>query len=497
MRTLICRFAVVFVLCMVGISTAHAQLPDCETLAAAQLRGRSDTTAVVIARTLYDCASTLREQGNTSAAISLLTTANGLDHSLETHRLKIDILRLLHSCYTDEGRYRHADAISQSMADLHAQFAALQSRDAGLLASALKEQREETRKAQEKTHEQLLQLQLLKSEIERTQHRLDVADGWMERDRINLMQEKQKWQLLEKDRQIQAGRIERDVLIRNVLFASAAIALVMAFLVYRRLKDRRRASELKAEIAEARASAMEADRRQHEFESRKRFTRQLIDNQEQERKRIAADLHDGLGQDLLVIKNRLTLARREHEKGADPTGELEEILLAVTSSLQNIRSISRNLRPSQLDRIGLTSSVESMLNTLQDSCTFDLRYSLDDIDGLFSKEREIDVYRIVQEAMNNIIKHAQANTVTVEVALLESEVKITVNDNGRGFSSRISAHDDRQQAVGFGLQGMNERVQILGGILTIDSVPGEGTKITALLPVKQLSESMVHQQQEL
>ena len=492
MRTLIRSIAIAFILGTFGLNAAFAQTSNCGSIDAEQLRGKSDSTAIADAQTLLDCASQQHELGNNSQAISYLKRANSLADTPDTRAVKLDILLLLHSCHAATGNYREAYSVSLKLNERYAESAAARGREVTRMAMSLQKEREAARQAQMETLERQQELQFLQSENDRTQMRLDVSDGWLERERIRILEEKQARELLERDRQIQAGRILRETLIRNVLIGAAFVALIIGFLIYRRLKDHRRTSEMKAEIAEARASALESEKRQHEFESRKRFTRQLIDSQEQERKRIAADLHDGLGQDLLVIKNRLTLARREHEKGKDPTGEMQEILLAVNSSLQNIRSISRNLRPSQLDRIGLTSSVESMLNTLQDSCSFALRYSVDDIDRLFSKEREIDVYRIIQEGLNNVIKHAQADTAVVEVARLEAEVKITVSDDGQGFYSTDSDKDNRQQAVGFGLQGMNERVQILGGILSIDSSPGEGTKVTVLLPVKHRPETTTH-----
>jgi signal transduction histidine kinase len=322
------------------------------------------------------------------------------------------------------------------------------------------------------------QLLLGKYELMTMQHEVNYNWLKLERDKKS-----ERAALEEKDRQLNAERLQTEAFIRYALIAAGAVSLLIGFLVFRRMQDRRRAVEMKAEIAEARATALEADKRRGEYEARKRFTRQLIDSQEQERKRIAADLHDGLGQDLLVIKNRITLARREKDRGGDLTHELDEIMTAVTSSLQDIRRISRNLRPAQLDRLGLTSTLDSMFKTVRDSTGIEMQINIDMIDGLFSKEREIDIYRIVQESINNIVKHAEATKVRVAVTRRDDEVVFSIHDDGKGFpveETRTSKDSTRQ---GIGLQGMSERAEFLDGILHITSSAGDGSTVTLTLPI--------------
>ncbi len=322
--------------------------------------------------------------------------------------------------------------------------------------------------------------QLLHSQYEMLMYKNDVNEGWRRRNKKKLDQEQQ---LRVQEVQLTEERLWREALIRYVLIASGALSLLIGFLVFRRLQDHRRAMEMKAEIAEARATALEAEKRQGEYEARKRFTRQLIDSQEQERKRIAADLHDGLGQDLLVIKNRVTLARRETERGGDPKHELDEITTAVTSSLQDIRRISRNLRPFQLDRLGLTSTLESMMKTVRDSTGLNIYYQLDNIDNLFDKTREIDIYRIIQESLNNVVKHAEATEVEVICQRRTDVIECTLRDNGKGFAVEAVQDRDGDSLRGFGLQGMRERAVFLDGSLHVTSAPGKGCIITLTLPI--------------
>lgn len=330
------------------------------------------------------------------------------------------------------------------------------------------------------------QLQLLQSAYEMAIYQRDVNEGWSRKNREKLEEQRN---LQEKAEQLTEERLWREALIRYVLIASGVVTLLIGFLMFRRLQDRRRAVELKAQIAEARASALEAQKRRGEYEARKRFTRQLIDNQELERKRIAADLHDGLGQDLLVIKNRITLARREIERGGDFSHELDEITTAVTSSLQDIRRISRNLRPFQLDRLGLTSTLESMLKMIRDSTGLNIYYQIENIDGLFSKTREIDIYRIVQESVNNVVKHAEATEVEVRCTRENDTVECRIRDNGKGFPVERIEESSRDGSLGFGLQGMRERAVFLDGSLLVRAREGEGTTVILSMPIPADSES--------
>jgi len=314
---------------------------------------------------------------------------------------------------------------------------------------------------------------------------LEVTDAWLDRERIRSKERKELLELSERTSQLEKEARQREIMLRNFLIGGIVLLLIIGFLLLHRVKDRRRAVELKAQIAEARASALESEKRRGEFEARKHFTHLLMDSQEQERKRIAADLHDGIGQDLLVIKNRLTLALREQGRGADPSHELEEIAVAISSSLQDIRRISRNLRPTQLDRIGLTSSIDAMIRTVRDTGDTAINSALDDIDDLFSKEREIDIYRIIQEGLNNIIKHSGATEANITIQRQHDDIQILIQDNGSGFDVTTFTDGGHTSHEGFGLRGLYERTEILGGNINIESTPGSGTSITVFLPVQE------------
>jgi signal transduction histidine kinase len=208
------------------------------------------------------------------------------------------------------------------------------------------------------------------------------------------------------------------------------------------------------------------------------FSRRLIESQEQDRKRIAAELHDGLGQSLVIIKNRAVLsltARDDYERAFD---QLDEIAGAATEALNEVKEITYNLRPYQLDRLGLTKAIESMLRRASSDAT-EFSYEIDSIDGAFAEDSEINVYRIVQESVNNIIKHANAKLAKIRIQRRERAVEISIEDNGKGFDMAKTNAD----GSGFGLLGIAERARILKGEFHIYSTAGKGTIISIKLPI--------------
>lgn len=204
-------------------------------------------------------------------------------------------------------------------------------------------------------------------------------------------------------------------------------------------------------------------------ETKTAFSRQLIESQEAERKRIAAELHDGLGQNLVVIKNRAMLGINKGDDKERVAKELNNISESATQALEEVREITNNLRPQLLDRLGLTKAINSMLKKVSD--VIEIEIEIDLIDNIFNESEEISVYRIVQESVNNIIKHSNASDAIVRIKRDESKVLITIEDNGKGF-------DVLNVKSGLGLVGLKERAQLLNGEFVIDSKIGEGTKIS-------------------
>jgi len=217
----------------------------------------------------------------------------------------------------------------------------------------------------------------------------------------------------------------------------------------------------------------------------KAFSQQLIASQENERQRIASELHDSLGQRLVVINNLALFAIRAQGKAAAPgeePGAMEEISAEAALAMQETREISYNLRPFQLDRLGLTKAVEGMVRTVGSASGIRIISKLDNIDNAFPQDLRINFYRIVQESLNNVMKHSHATEAEVRVMRDEKRIILTIRDNGRGFNP--ATRPSRGGKSGFGLTGMAERAHLLGGDFRTRSTPGQGTLATAEFPIE-------------
>jgi len=201
------------------------------------------------------------------------------------------------------------------------------------------------------------------------------------------------------------------------------------------------------------------------------FSQNLIVAQEQERKRIAGELHDGLGQNLLVIKNWTLLAQQRNKENAD-AGLLEEISETASQTIEEVRRIAYNLRPYQIDEIGLTRAIEGMINRLAATTEIKLTRQIDNIDDCFAPENEINLFRIVQECASNIVKHSAATEAKFTIKRQANSVTLRIEDDGKGF-----VPENLNGMRGLGLTGIEERARMINGAAQIQSAPSKGTVI--------------------
>lgn len=215
------------------------------------------------------------------------------------------------------------------------------------------------------------------------------------------------------------------------------------------------------------------------------FAYQVLKRLEDERRRIAVNLHDSLGQVLLLIKNHALLAMQPVAGTQDVQRRLTEISQVTSQAIEEVREITHGLRPYQLDRLGLTQALRALVDHATQAAMSDKAISfacrVEEVDGLFDPDAEIHVYRIVQEAVTNVVKHAAATEATVVVKRRSDIVLIAIRDNGRGFEpSQLNA---RLHELGYGLTGISERARILHASLEIDSRPGNGASLTVEIPL--------------
>jgi signal transduction histidine kinase len=207
----------------------------------------------------------------------------------------------------------------------------------------------------------------------------------------------------------------------------------------------------------------------------------LLSAHEDERRRIARELHDETGQALTALIVNLELAAQEPtaERLRVQLGHLREL---AERTLGEIRRLIYDLRPSILDDLGLAAALRWYAKNLLDPRGIAWTLSVGGITGRLPGGLETVAFRLVQEALTNVLRHAEASSVAVHVALEGRELHIRIEDNGRGFDPRLARPEGR--SGGFGLLGMQERVELVGGRWEVQSTPGVGTRVSAVLPVR-------------
>jgi signal transduction histidine kinase len=216
---------------------------------------------------------------------------------------------------------------------------------------------------------------------------------------------------------------------------------------------------------------MELDAAKNENEVRRFFAERLMESQENERNRIALELHDSIGQKLLLIKNHL-LSRIKNPETNGSAKSLTIISNLAGEVIQEIREIIYDLRPQHLDQLGLKTAIETMLEKVSESCSINFHVSIDDIDNFFREGDEIRYYRIIQECLNNIVKHSNASDAYVNIKKIENIILLEISDNGKGFNV-----DNLSPGRHMGLTGIRERARLLGSDISISS-SASGTLIT-------------------
>jgi signal transduction histidine kinase len=203
--------------------------------------------------------------------------------------------------------------------------------------------------------------------------------------------------------------------------------------------------------------------------------RRVVEAQELERRRLARELHDETGQALTSILLGVK-AIRASSTAADAERAESDVRAQIVQALQDVRALAVELRPAALDDFGLVAALERLAETFQSRSGLDTMVQAN-IDGRLPAEIETVLYRVVQEALTNVVKHAGAEHVSIVLRSRDGSVAATIDDDGRGFVQT----DVREEALG--LLGMRERLALVGGTLEVESSPGSGTTIAAQVPV--------------
>jgi PAS domain S-box-containing protein len=214
----------------------------------------------------------------------------------------------------------------------------------------------------------------------------------------------------------------------------------------------------------------------------------LLRAREDEQRRISMELHDQTGQDLNVLKLRL----KEIESGLPTDHEfLKQVCIGtrayINTIIENVRRLIHNLTPPLLDSLGLPIAIQHLAQEFSGFCSMEIETRLTALETITDSDLKVGLFRIIQEAMNNACKHADATKMCISAIVRAEKLYVTIEDNGKGFSSSQKARSKRR-SNGMGMPTMSLRARMLGGTLSIKSVPGNGTCITICLPMKTARE---------
>ena len=313
----------------------------------------------------------------------------------------------------------------------------------------------------------------------------DVARMWLNHYRL-CIKEHSPVRFEYEHRSVRGGKVEQRSLLATVsLIDNGASGSVRCSFIVDDVTEWRKAEDLLREahaMLEQRVAERTAELGSATVRART-LAQRLFDVQEAERRAVAQDLHDEIGQVLTALKLNLQQVQRDG-RDARPSIELNESIEISDQLLARVRSLALDLRPSLLDDLGLVPALRWYATRQAERTGWTLQLHLDETPVALTAPRSIACFRVVQEAMTNIARHAKATSVSLSLAVASEQVRVVVQDDGCGFdvaAMRVRA----QQGLSLGMLGMEERVSLVGGTMTIQSTIGQGTSLIFSVPLTE------------
>jgi two-component system NarL family sensor kinase len=277
---------------------------------------------------------------------------------------------------------------------------------------------------------------------------------------------------LNKEKQIQALTLQKRTIYIVILTCALAMLVVLTWLIRNNSIRKEKLLINERELKEQQIQILE---REKELLS----TQALMEGQEAERSRLAKDLHDGLGGILTGTKYSLSSMKQNMIISAENAAAFEKTMNMLDQSISELRRVAHNMMPESLLKLSLNDAIEDYCLQITNSGALKVTYQSFEIDKLTANEAvKIAVYRIVQELINNVVKHAGAKSAIVQITLKEDILGITVEDDGKGFELTNLSF-----AEGMGYKNLKSRVDFLKGNIDVKSERGKGTSVLIQLPV--------------
>jgi len=278
---------------------------------------------------------------------------------------------------------------------------------------------------------------------------------------------------LEKDKQIQQLSLRQKSVYNNFLLALIVALLITTILAYRNIRQRSFLVKKETELQNQKIRELEKDKQLVAVDS-------MLKGQEEERSRLAKDLHDGLGGLLSGVKFSLRNMKDNLIMTPENMVVFERSLDMIDTSIKELRRVAHNMMPEMLTKFGLDEAVKEYCNSVNTTKLLAVKYQSVGMETRVDSPIEIIVYRIVQELLNNTLKHAAATDVFVQLIREEHRLSIVVEDNGKGFDTALAT-----ESKGAGWMNIRSRVDYLKGQLDIHSEPGKGTLVNIEIPLGQ------------
>jgi len=296
---------------------------------------------------------------------------------------------------------------------------------------------------------------------------------------LKILDLEKKFQTVEKENEIlklqDANRRQQSAIDKNrgwimLLIGGLTIALTIAYFSWKLARSNRLALDQQERLHKEELLNLKQQEQLRQFDS-------ILRGQEEERNRISRDLHDGIGGLLAGVKLRLSVvATKEREQLAVPDNELESVIRELDRSVDELRRVARNLMPESLLYMGLKPALADLCEYMDTPAT-SVKFHGFDLNTSYPQAVLIGVYRIVQELLNNAIKHAGANQIIVQCSESDRSLLLTVEDDGRGFNPQEVGKK------GLGLKNVENRVALLHGSVEMDSHAGRGTTVNIEIPI--------------
>lgn len=267
---------------------------------------------------------------------------------------------------------------------------------------------------------------------------------------------------LQKDKEIQSLRLKQNKGLNYILAGSILALLIVGFLTFRNLRQRRKLAQQQHEMQRQRILDLEKDKQLVAVDS-------MLKGQEEERSRLAKDLHDGLGGLLSGVKFSLINMKDNLIITPENMNVFERSLDMIDNSIRELRRVAHSMMPEMLDRFGLDEALKEYCNNIHAAGLVEVKYQSHGLEARINKQAEIIVYRIIQELLNNVLKHAEAKHVFIQLVRTDSRLNVVVEDDGKGFDPAVT--------TGAGLVSIRSRVDYLKGQLDIHANPGKGTLV--------------------